>query len=615
MLYYVDMRTIPRAFMLSLLFLFAQEALAVESKHSTIALERVNELIKSNELKDALTILSSYRPSREEISAYHYAYAQALMKSERLYDSVEHLRLAYLYAGPGDEKERILLKRADVYATLGNYSEAVVCLEILINKFPKSNLAEQVQMALAESCYQLGRFREALAHFEKAGASNRKLYGKANALQALGRTTEAHEIYSSLLKKDKEVVNAYPETLLNMGENYRQSGKQADAKMFLNSVKNSPQKEKARLGLGLMAMGEGAFDAAVAYFDEAGRSPERNVRREALLNRADALIRQGKHDDALAALLEIKNKYPYGRTYDTALLMLARLYRLRGQSNEAVGVLKELIYRRTPSSAALDELESVMLEAADKNHDDFVKLWNSSGRWLLDPSRFPFVIKIAKALRYSGKPFFDVCAWLIKYGPEDVKAEGRLLLADFYAGVGDSANAMSYLRRARIKKPDDKVFRIKARLSYADHDYQSAFDMIKAIRQIQDDDVLLLLAAMRPMKDIRKAAEFCKELFQKIPATATAGVRLADILYDAGRKAEALQYYRASLAGRAGTGVSAGKAAQDARDLEWAHYRIAMLSQGEDSLRALKTIEAAKDSAGRFAAAELRGKLLMEKGY
>jgi len=632
------MRTIPHVCMLFIFVVLLHSAIAEESIHGAptlsseaskssttttvkaegmpglrrTLLQRAAELVTSGKPEEARALLSPYHPSHEEMFAYHNTYAQSLVQSGMLYDSIEHYRLAYLYAGSPEDQEKLLLERAEVYEKMNYYSEAVQCYEVFFIKFPKSILGEQVRLGLAESLYRIGEYRRALSQFEKAGSSSRALFGKANSLQLLGRIAEAQELYHTLVQKDMAYVNSSPEALYNLGENYRMTGKLSDARICLDSIKEPPLQYKAKLGLGQIALQEGKLDEAVTYFAEASKSDDRNVRRQSILNRADANLQLAKYDESLALLLEIKKNYPYGSIYDSAALMLARLYRKKGQPDEAVVALKELIYRRTPDRTALDELEAMILEAKDKNHEQFVRLWNTAGRWLLDASRSANLIKIARGLRYSGKPFFDVCTWLIKYGPEDAKAESRILLADFYAGVGDSANAASYLRRAKIKRHDDNVLRIKARLFLDSRDYQKTYQTIKAIQQLREEDLLLLLDAMRSMKNLRNVVEFCDTAMKKT-GTATTYVIFADILHDAGRKAEALRNYRLAV----GIKQSAGAAMdpRSARDLAWAHYRISLLAKGDDAIQSLKAIEAVKDTMGRFAAAELKGKALSERAY
>jgi len=582
-----------------ILSLLLAVALAAVSIASPSPLERAREFVAGNKPDEALEALSTYHPSQQELFAYHYAFAQALVQAGRRYESIEHFRLASLYAGSEKEREQMLFQRGEVYGAMNYDTEAAVCFDVFLKKFPNSALAEQAELGIADARYRLGEYREALAHYEKS-ASLRASYGKANSLQALGRTAEAHELYRTLLEKDPQAINSSPETLYNLAENYRETGRLNDAQIYFNSVKDSPWLEKAQIGLGTIAVAENRLESAAKYFTAAAASSERSVRRQAILSLAEVNLRQGRTDDAERALVEIRKTLPYGSQYDAAALLLARLYKARGRYHDSISLLKELIFRRTPSAAALDELEAILLDAKDRNHDEFVRLWNEAGRWLLEPSRSTTLLTIARGLRHAGRPFIDVCSWLIKYGPEDAKAEARLLLSDFYASLGDAATAAGYMQRAKVKAGSDEGLRVKARVSLANNDVESAAAALMAINRVRVDDTLLLLDIAPRLADNEKALDFCDKAFQQAPGSAETYVRYGDLLAAAGRKGDALRYYQAAVAAPPAAG------AKPSADVEWAHYRIAALGAGNESVNALKSIETAKGTLGRLASAGLK---------
>jgi tetratricopeptide (TPR) repeat protein len=147
----------------------------------------------------------------------------------------------------------------------------------------------------------------------------------------------------------------------------------------------------------------------VAYFNAALQSPDRQLRANALLHLAEAYEGSGRQNDEKNSLLVIKNTYPYVKDYDTALLKLSRIFKKEGKFNDALAILKELASRRYPDKETINEFEKIILEAKDGNEDEFIKLWNSFGRLLLDTSRSQALMEIAKSLRPSGKPFLELC--------------------------------------------------------------------------------------------------------------------------------------------------------------------------------------------------------------
>jgi tetratricopeptide (TPR) repeat protein len=577
---------------------------------SLTPLERAKVLIAEN--KPAMTIdaLSTYHPSHEELSDYHYVYAKALTALKHPYESIEHYRLAYVYASSPADKERLLFERANVYAGMHYSSEAAVCFDVFLKQFPQSSLAERAHLGIAEARYQLGEFREALVHFEKAGTSHQTLIKRAITLQALNRNDEAYKLFHDMIEQDPELVRSSPDTMYNLGESYRRMGKLKDAKIFFGLVQDPAFKYQAANGLGLVALTEKRIDDAVTAFTLAAESPERSVKCDATMNLADAFMRMGKNEEAQVALQDIKKNYPYGRQYDAAIILLARLYRTQGKFNESLSLLRELILRRNPVSAAFDEIESIFNEAKDRDPNKFINLWATAGSWLLDPSRARSIVKIAPHLRSSGKPFLDVCTWLIKYGPTDVQSETWLLLADFYADLGDAAAARNCLKLANPAASSDTILRIRAKIALASKEGLSGAEMVMKIHDLTEDDVLLLLDSMKLLTNIKKETAFCEWAMRNKSVSAATAVQFADILYAAGDRKKALAYYRVAVAARTEKAIIDVKTRAD---VEWAYYRIAAIAKGEDAENALKAIQTKNNAVGRFAAAELKGAQLLRR--
>lgn len=572
-------------------------------------LDRAYELLKRDRPESALEALRAYKAPREEKAAYHYAYARALVLIGKSYESIEHYRLAYIYAAQPADKERLLLERAQVYEALQYYNEAVVSYGIFIKQFPKSASIESAEKGLAKSYFQQRFYREALEHYEKAGSSLEVLYGKANALQALGKTKEAYEIYRELIDNDPEVTESPSETLFNIGENFRMSKQFADAKIYFSAVRDKNFKYRVAIGLGRIAREEKKYDEALGFFSTAMASPERQVRRDAILYRAEVNMALEKYDEAEAALKEIRQQFYDGKEYDACSLMLARLYRTRGKYKDASAVLKGLIIRRTPSVESLDELEALMLTIKDKDRAALIAIWNSTGRWLMDPSRSEAIASIAQGLKNSGRPLLDVCAWLIRHGTDKTKSQARLMMADFYASMGETTIAVGYIDRARVKGHSDEVLRVRANAYLSGGNAARAAEALMAIQKMQEGDMHLLLDTMQQLKNIDKVAAFCRRVFEKEALSIPARIRFADILFSANRHDDALAQYRAAIAmPKAATPDSAAT-----NDLEWAQYRVAELSKGDARLAALKAIERSNNTVGHFAAAEYRSALLKKQ--
>jgi len=583
--------------------------LADDSATGTSPIEKARILLNANKPEDALDVLSAYQPTSRELSAYHSLFAQSLVQMKKPAESIEHFRIAYIYAATTAEKERLLLDRAETYKKMTYYSEAMVCYRNFLKNFPQSSFMPRAELGLADSLYQLGNFHEAIESYEKAGETVQALLGKANAVHKLGNYKKANDLYMALLARDKKFVESSQEALFNIGENFREMGRLLDAKIYLNSIKDPDLQLSAYAGLGLIAKEEKKYPAAEKYFTEVLTTKDRKLHQQALLHLATTYLAWGKQEEGLNNLLEIRRNYPYGKEYDTALLLLAKMYRNQGKPESAVPFLNELVCRRTPVPAALEEIESLLIEMKDKNNAELANVWRVAGHWLLEPSRAQSVVKIARALRHSGKIYLDICRWLIKNGSEETKAQGRLLLADFYADIGEAAIASQYAKRGKKLATEDDALRTQARVLFVNGAYQETLATLKNIKEMKEPDVQLLLDVARSLPDPGQAVVFCNNLFSKNQWSPTAQVMFADFLFDQGKKQEALGHYAAVASLKIDNKQNSAVLA----DIEWACYRVSLLAPASQASDALAKIKMVKSALGRLAGADLQGRSISER--
>ena len=153
-----------------------------------------------------------------------------------------------------------------------------------------------------------------------------------------------------------------------------------------------------------------------------------------------------------------------------------------------------------------------------------------------------------------------------------MKSESILLLADFYADLGDSARAMKYLQIKGLTGKNDDVLRITAKIHRANSEYQKAARLLLDIKELNQGDLVFLADLLESVQNDHKIMEFFKRALNRLSAPPWAYLKLADVLYKMGRKADALQYYQ--------TVVSLYQKGPEIKtqDLQWALYRISELS-------------------------------------
>lgn len=591
-----------------ILILIPAYAFSSDGAAKSSPIVKAMEAVSAHRPAEAVNILSTYRPSAAELFSYHNTYAKALQDSKKVYDSIEHYSLAYIYAPPGEKKELALLERAEAYMFLKYYAEASLSFNIFLKTFPHFKDHERVQTGLAEAFYKQGFFKEALSHYELAGTTPRALLGKAQTLQALGKLSSAYDIYMVLNKSSRAYLFSFPEAVYNAGETLRLLGKYPDAKIYLNSAKEPALKGRVYLSLGLIELHEGKYSSAMNYFNLAlGLTADKKIRRQALLNSADACMKLGKKEDAKRSLIEIKNNFPYSLEYDAAILMLARLYKGDGNTDAAIPLLKELVVRRSPEAKALNELEAIILETMEDKPEEFTKLWKVGGNWLLEPARSESLLKIARKLKPEGTPFLNLCKWLLRYGADNVKMQVRVELVDFYAGLGNLELASKYLQEVKIRGENDEITRIRARIYRLNAEALKAAETLMSVKEIEHSEVDMLSDMQREIKTSRRAVKFYEKAINKVGGSAAEYIKFADLLYEIGGKKDALKYYRTAVSMIKAEDLSLSK------EKAWALYRIAALSDSKESLEALKALPKSDDALGRFTAARLKELELSEK--
>lgn len=603
------MKILMSIYILVLVF-FPNAAEPLNNNSLSEPLKNAWELIEKQRAIDAINALSRFSPDKDSLAPYHYIHAKAYAQMNRIHDAMEHFRLAFIYSQENSGKEQILFDRANTYVNNKYYDEAAVCFRIFVRLFPESKLSEQAYLGLAESLYNIGRFNDAFIFFQKSGNSFKALYGKADTLHAMGRINEAHEQYQYLIKNDKGYIKSQLNSY-NIGENFRLMNKLSFAKVYLALVKDYPLKYKAELSSGLIAADEGQVDAAMRHFELALQSPDRTVKRKSLLYLSEVLIKTGKTQEAKARLIEIRNKYPYGKDYDEALRKLAGMYKNEGGFHNAASVLRELVFRKNPDKAALDEFEIILLEARKKNNQDFISLWKTVGQWLLEPSRSHFILNIVRDLKPAGKAYFGVCKWLSKHGSEEAKMQGNLLLAEFYAEMGDAGTSSKYARNVKAASKHEDMSRINARLFYLKGEHEKALTTLSQIKNLKDGDVSLFIDISSEMpptaKNHQNLISFLGNALKSIEDKPKFNIELADVLYQMGKGQDALKQYKAAIA------VNEKNKSLTAKDADWCLYRISILTVKNESDDAVKELQKGKDAINRFAGAKSKETSLNER--
>ncbi len=543
------------------------------------SLSHALSLVETNRIPDAMKSLAAFRPDMETLGPYHYIYGRAFISARNPHEAASRYRRASIYASNPDLKELSLFLAAETELGMGYYYEARTHCLIFLKKFPNSARVRRVRTVLARSLSGTGRLSEALGQFDLAGNAPEVLYGRADTLQKMGMTREASQAYAAAAV-DARYPDSSEETRYWLGENLRLSGDAGHAKELLLTIKGEGVRDLAAISLGEMAAAESDPGEAIRRFTSVLGSKDKKARRLALLRLADAEAARGNAGEAAARLAEIVRMYPFTREYDDAVLRLARMKATAGDEIGAVSLLTKLVLRASPlRKNALDAIEAILLSARGRGGERFVAIWNAGGRWLMDTSRQASLATIAGELKGTGAPYLEIVRWLSQYGSGAVRVESLVALSRQCAETGDGTGVRNCLKSLKgMGASGDEVLRVEAALKFSQKDYRGAADTLLMLRDVEGKDAFLLGETLPYAGNSRKAAAALETAVSRSDAGTRELSRLADALFDAGRKDDAARYYRRAV----------GKDPAN----EWACYRLALLlgkNGGEEFLKKIKT--------------------------
>ncbi len=566
-------------------------------------------LLESGNFYAVLKEFPAYKPADfGSLASYYYIYAKAHIMAKQYWDAVKYLRLAYIYATGDDMKQQALIQRAGMYRKIGFVYEARADYIVFLRDYPSSPYIEEAHWGLAESLSGIGLFHEAVKHYRKAGPRPEVLFAMGNALQKLGEVGEAGKVYARAMLADKTYPRSSHETYYLMSENMRMSGDLIGAKRQLSFIDSGPYQDNASISLGLIAMNESDTREAVRKFMSASRSRDHTVKVQALFHLSLAHIKEGKFNEAASYLEQIRHNHIDSKMYKDTLLVLSKLYKKQGKVKESVSLLKELVYGKQPPGEAFAELEAIVLDTQEHSSQEelsLVPLWREVGQWLIDETREEFLFKVAKRLRFEGKPFMDLCLWLVNNASQQGRGKAAIDLADYYIGIGNGEMSRHYIDIAKkIMEPGDGMSRVEAKILRAQGEQMAALKKIMTIKEIIKTDLDMMGSIIYGIntpesQDVREAIAFYEKILNGSDWDAENYAMLADILYANNGRSKALKYYR----------IAHNKNPDD----EWATYRVGRNTVMPESGDMFRRLQEEENLFGRLAKSKLMEIALVNK--
>ncbi|HMK66282.1 MAG TPA: tetratricopeptide repeat protein [Thermodesulfobacteriota bacterium] len=570
-------------------------ALTLEEGLRDLQLKQAWAAIHKNQPTQALNFLKSIPQEGDQRVYFHLINAYALEKLNQPSEAMEHFRTAYLSAPTAELKELTLLERGDGYFRIKNYYEAKMVYGMFLNQYKQSRHLERANLGMAQSLVQIGMLPAALTYFDKAGNSGEVALGKANLLHRLGRTQEAHEYFQKGISQGK-VLAWSEESLLNYGENQQQLGRDAQAQLYLSYAYKDPKlKSRADLNLGLVALKAKHWEEAQKYFQSALSAPDRKIRQEALFYLAESQWEGGKKKDAYKLLVEYRQTYLSESIPDLVFLRLAKMDLEEGRWDKAGERIKEFVLRSKLKKESISEIEGLISQLKHQALEFIPPLWKAIAPKFLPLASEPFLVSLAEGFKKDELAFFEIQRWLSQHGSEKTKLKSTMNVAFYQIGKGNLNMAIETLKGiGKGKIPKDEMLRLEARIHYAKKDYPAAVERLLSLSKLEPEDLPILEEGLLWARNVDRALIFFERALSQMEGNSGNHIKLADALYERGKKKEALSHYQKAL---------------DKDPLnEWALYRSGLLIGGEEGLKKLGSIKNDGSLIGRLAKASAREK-------
>ncbi|MCK4277049.1 MAG: tetratricopeptide repeat protein, partial [Phycisphaerae bacterium] len=278
----------------------------------------------------------------------HCSLGNALVKTGRLNEAMGHYRIAIQYREMFEDRLELAIaytNLAKALAQLNRLAEAVSCYRTAIDL--KSDFA-QAQYDLASTLCTIGRYSEAVGHFELTIKNAHKLNSPvelarahnnlANALAKLGKEEEAIGHYRRAVEVNPDHVSAY----INLGRILTRLGRHQEAiPNYRQAAGLQPDNADVLYALGITLEKLGKTAQAVEAYDRALRANPNlphamNKLAWILATCPDPTVRDGNRALALIEKLCTATRFRYAPHLDA----LAAAYAETGQFERAVATAR-----------------------------------------------------------------------------------------------------------------------------------------------------------------------------------------------------------------------------------------------------------------------------------
>jgi tetratricopeptide (TPR) repeat protein len=408
-------------------------------------------------------------------------------------DTRTWLRMAEIYVrlGHNDKATEVYQKTVDLYVEQGFFQRAVAVYKNIIKLSP--NFVD-ARIKLAEVFRQLGLLSDAVQQLEQAAALYQKSNRQAEALTAL-----------------KQIIDL------------------------------NPEQPNPRIRYAEMASQTGAIKEAVAEFAEAARLVKAQGRTEEFLRVAERLLHYQPdnhamamevaakyldHNNARAALSRLKSVFEANQRDPAVLDLLARTFEQLGQPHKTLPVLKELA-RVYAESGRISERNQTAQRVLSMDPND-AEMQELLGRPHSSPTRPPQPPAASRMTTPSPMPSLTPLPTTGSTGMH--KRPVSITFSEM--------EVPQALRNKYVSLPAEPMAAtMSERINIATGLVEKSEDDAEVKRILAEADVFVKYGL------VDRAADHLRRVFDRVPTHQGAHERLAAVLVQLGRKAEAAAEY------------------------------------------------------------------------
>jgi tol-pal system protein YbgF len=259
----------------------------------------------------------------------------------------------------------VMYQLAELYESENRPQQALDTLQELISRAGQGDVAESASLRRAQIFARLGDWQAALTEAQRAMTLGQSEVVKGDALYEMARAQQALQLYPAALESYRRLVREYPKSrfvaasLRGLAETLGRAGRKAEARQawqeWIERAPKDVSTAEAHVEIGLLLQGEGEHRQAIAQFTKAlGQGqPEVAARAQYEIGRSYTLL--NNYQQGTVELMKVAYLYPQQhRWVQRSLFQAATNYEHEQKWQEALAVYQKIV-KEVPHAEAREQ--------------------------------------------------------------------------------------------------------------------------------------------------------------------------------------------------------------------------------------------------------------------